>query len=318
MKCETAHEWIVAVAYGELEDHEAHELARHVEGCEGCLGEREQVEALLKLAGAHPVLEPDANLVARARMRLDEALDAMPARSWRERMLSVLRGGMAGLIASPVAAALLLVIGVSAGSFGGYTLAARRAAQAVAQQADDAGSGAREVANVSSITQRPNSEIVDVVFNESVPRHLTGSLDDPAIRQLLMMAAASQSPAKVRGDSVSLLASECKMGHSCQASGIRDALIVALRYDANADVREKALAGLEQYVEQDVRVRDAVLEAIMEDNDPQIRSASLGMLTPVEGDTTVRQVLHTVSTTDNNPQIRFVSRQLLSQVPEIQ
>ena len=320
MKCETAQEWIVASAYGELEDHEAHELERHVEGCDGCRGEREQVEALLKLAGAHPVVEPDANLVARARIRLDEALDAMPARSWQERMLSVLRGGLAGLIASPVAAALLLVIGLSAGSFGGYTLAARRAAQAqaVAQQSDDANGGATEVANVSSITQRPNSEIVDVVFNESVPRHVTGSLDDPSIRQLLMMAAASQSTAKVRGDSVSLLASECKIGHSCQASGIRDALIVALRYDANADVREKALAGLQPYVEQDVRVRDAVLEAIMEDNDPQIRTASLGMLTPVEGDTTVRQVLHTVSTTDNNPQIRVVSRQLLSQVPEIQ
>ena len=71
-------------------------------------------------------------------------------------------------------------------------------------------------------------------------------------------------------------------------------------------------------MEQDVRVRDAVLEAVMNDSDPRIRSASIGLLTPVEGDTTVRQVLHSVSTTDENPHIRFVSQQILNQVPEIQ
>ena len=151
-----------------------------------------------------------------------------------------------------------------------------------------------------------------------VPRHVTGSLDDPAIRHLLMMASENQSSARVRGDSVSLLASECKIGHSCQPEGIRDALIAALLYDASPTVREKALAGLQPYVEQDVRVRDAVLEALMNDNDPRIRSASIGMLTPVEGDTSVRQVLNTVSTSDDNPHIRYVSRQILNQVPEIQ
>jgi hypothetical protein len=330
MKCELAHEWIVAGAYGELEDERVHELDRHLEGCPACKGERDQVMALMTLAGALPVAEPDANLVARARLGLDDALDRLGPRSWRERMLGSMRNGLAGLIGSPVAAALVLVIGVGAGSFGGYTLAARRAAatpaaaqtavaaQQTAPAVEQKSGDVTQVASVSSITRRPNSEIVDVAFNESVPRHVTGSLDDPAIRQLLMMAAESQSSARVRGDSVSLLAEECKIGHSCQAAGIRDALLVALRYDANAAVREKALAGLEPYVEQDVRVRDAVLEAVMNDSDPRIRSASIGLLTPVEGDTTVRQVLHSVSTTDENPHIRFVSQQILNQVPEIQ
>ena len=327
MKCELAHEWIVAGAYGELEDEQLHELNRHLEGCAGCRGEREQLEALLTLAGALPVLEPEANLVARARMRLDEALDALPPRSWQARLMGSVRNGLAGMIGSPVAAALVLVVGVAAGSFGGYTLAARRAApvpvQPVAPEAarvepSAPAQQAVEISSVSSITRRPNSEIVDVTFKQTVPGHMTGSLDDPAVRQLLMQAAENQSSARVRGDSVSLLAAECKIGHSCQAAGIRDALIVALRYDASAEVREKALAGLEPYVEQDVRVRDAVLEAIMNDNDPRIRSTSIGMLRPVEGDTTVRQVLHSVSTTDDNPHIRFVSQQILDQVPEIQ
>jgi hypothetical protein len=122
----------------------------------------------------------------------------------------------------------------------------------------------------------------------------------------------------VRDDSVGLLAAECRAGHSCQAAGIRDALMVALRYDKNAGVRQKALEGLEPYVAEDVRVRDAVLEALLNDSDPRIRTAAVSILEPVEGDTSVRQVLHTVANSDQSPQIRTVSRQVLRREPEIQ
>jgi hypothetical protein len=114
------------------------------------------------------------------------------------------------------------------------------------------------------------------------------------------------------------MADECKAGHSCLAAGIRDALMVALRYDKNAGVREKALKGLEPYVAEDVRVRDAVLEALMNDGDPKIRTAAINILEPVDADTSVRQVLHSVANTDVNPYIRTVSREVLSREPEIQ
>ena len=81
---------------------------------------------------------------------------------------------------------------------------------------------------------------------------------------------------------------------------------------------QKALEGLEPYVAEDMRVRDAVLEALLNDSDPRIRAAAISMLEPVEADTSVRQVLSTVATSDHNPQIRNVSRQVLSRAPEIQ
>jgi len=174
------------------------------------------------------------------------------------------------------------------------------------------------IANVSSIVRQPGSEMVEVSYNQLVPGQIKGSLDDPAIRQLLMLASENSSSTGVRDDSVGLLAAECRAGHSCQAAGIRDALMVALRYDKNAGVREKALEGLEPYVAQDVRVRNAVLEALLDDNDPRIRTESINILEPVEGDTSVRQVLYSVSTSDDSPQIRNVSRQVLSRAPEIQ
>ena len=332
MKCDLAHERIVTAAYGELLDDELHELERHVSACPACQDEWQQVMALKVLAGALPVEDPEANLIARARLRLDEALDAIPPQHWYQRMAQQMRNSFATLQTAPVAGLLVLAIGAGAGGVGGArwtqrhssatvvtAAAAIPAPQGLPVQADDSAPTMASVSGISGITREPNSEIVDVSYNQVVPRHVQGSLDDPKIRQLLMLASGNASTsAQVRDDSVGLLAAECKAGHSCKPAGIRDALMAALLYDKNAGVREKALQGLEPYVAQDTRVRNAVLEALLNDSDPKIRTASISLLEPVEADTSVRQVLYSVSNSDDSPQIRNVSRQILSQVPEIQ
>ena len=335
MNCELAHERIVTAAYGELPDDQLHELERHLGDCGDCRKEREQLLAMKVLADALPLVEPGPNLVARSRLRLDEALDALPPLRWYERLAQKMMNNVASLQAAPVAAALLLVAGIGAGSLGGYEVAQNRTAHAAAAitatatihpsalpgaQADPAAAepAMANVASVSSVVREPGNEMVEVSYNQLVPRHIQGSLDDPAIRQLLMLATENSTSAGVRDDSVGLLAAECRAGHGCQGAGIRDALMVALRYDRNAGVREKALEGLEPYVAEDTRVRNAILEALLNDSDPRIRTESINLLEPVEGDTSVRQVLYSVSTSDDNPQIRNVSRQVLSRVPEIQ
>jgi hypothetical protein len=331
MNCEFAHEWIVTSAYGELADDKVHELQRHLSDCADCRKEQEQLLAMKVLADVLPVLEPGPNLVARSRLRLDEALDALPPMRWYERVMQRLLNSMASLQAAPVAAGLLLIAGIGAGSLGGYEFAQNRTAHAVANAPAVAANQPQgtnsiatvlpniaDIASVSSIIRKPGSDVVEVSYNQLVPQRIEGSLDSPEIRQLLMLATENSSPVGVHDDSVGLLAAECRAGHSCQAAGIRDALMVALRYDKNARVREKALEGLQPYVAEDVRVRNAVLEALLNDSDPRIRTESISLLEPVEADTSVRQVLYSVSTSDDNPQIRNVSRQVLSRVPEIQ
>ncbi len=325
MNCDLAHERIVTAAYGELSDELTHELERHFAACPQCQNEREQVLALKVLADAHAVVEPGPNFVARARLRLDEALDALPPKLWYERLGERILNNFATLQGAPAAAVLLLAAGAGVGILGGYQYAQSRAAHAASTQtaatkADSAASlpELANVAGVSSIVREPNSEMVDVGYNQLVPRQIEGSLDDPSIRQLLMLASEDATSPGVRNDSVALLAAECRAGHSCQPTGIREALMVALRYDRSPKVREKALEGLQPYVADDVRVRDAVLEAVLNDNDSAIRAAAIGLLEPVDADTSVRQVLYSVSNSDDNPQIRNVSREVLSRVPEIQ
>jgi hypothetical protein len=328
MNCEVAHERIVTAAYGELTDEEAHLLERHIANCPECQEEREQLLALKVLADALPVMEPEANLVARARLRLEEALDTLPPLRWYNRLSQQIRNSLASLMAAPVAVGLLLAVGAGVGSLGGFELARNRnerAATALAAtpvtlaqpQTEPTVPGA-EVDSISSIIRQPNSRMVEVHYNQVVPQQIKGSLDDPAIRQLLILGSENSTTAGVRDDSVSLLADECRAGRGCKAAGIRDALMVALRYDKSEGVREKALEGLEPYVAEDMSVRDAVLESLMNDDDARIRTAALDLLEPVGADTSVREVLHTVANSDQNPHIRTASKQVLSRMPEIQ
>ena len=178
------------------------------------------------------------------------------------------------------------------------------------------------IANVSSIVQTPNSELVQVKYNRVVPEVMQGSLDDPQIRQLLMLGMKAGTNEGVRTDSVGLLAGECRQGHSCdrteEGNGVRSALVVSLRYDKDASVRLKALGGLSRYVDKDQRVRDAVLESLMHDPSASVRKQAIALLEPVQTDSSVRQVLRTVATQDENPFIRTASYQALQGAADIQ
>ena len=239
----------------------------------------------------------------------------------------------AGLQAAPAAAALLLVAGVGLGSLGGYWFADRHTASALQVAASSIASEhadamlnplppvelaanpavPAEIASVSGVERQPNSNLVEVTYKQVEPMRLRGTLDDPKIRQLLMLASQNGASSNLRDDSIGLLAAECRSGHGCQGAGlkntdIRDVLMVSLRYDRSATVRHKALEGLQPFVSEDMQVRDAVLEALMNDPDAHIRSTAISMLEPVEADTSVRQVLSTVALSDQNSNIRTASR----------
>ncbi len=340
MNCTEFHEKVLLAAYGELPDDQAHALSLHLAGCSPCREEQEQLLALKTLSAAHPVLEPTPNLVARSRTRLEDALDALPPKRWYDRVADWMTRTAAGLQAAPVAACLLLVAGAGLGSLGGFEFSQRHAANGagaspsvptaevsapVTTPAPHAAGpvSTGEVASVSAIVRQPNSNLVEVSFNQVQPRRVKGTLEDPQIRQLLMLASQNAASPGVRDDSVGLLAAECRSGHGCQGKGvpntdIRDALMVSLRYDRSTTVRRKALDGLQPFVGEDMQVRNAVLEALLNDPDAQIRSAAITMLQPVEADTSVRQVLSTVALSDQNSHIRNASRLVLRRVSEIQ
>jgi hypothetical protein len=317
MNCEGAQENIVLAVYGELPDDRAHQLEQHLAQCDRCRQEMEALAGLQKAMSVLPMVEPSPSLLARTRLRLDEALDAMPHGGFFLRRWQSFRRGLGWLVSAPVMASALLLAGVAGGGWAGYRAGVHKGIQ-IASAAEQPQStpvladlDASQIAGVSSITLEPNTENVEVRFERVVPETAFGTLDDPQIRNLLLLGLHDGDNPSVHDDSVNLLAQECRNGHECTGGPIRNALMVALRYDKDSKVRSRALTGLEPYVAMDTRVRDAVLEALLNDSDPDIRSQAIEQLAPVAADSSVRDVLETVALEDQNPHIRTVSKQYL-------
>jgi hypothetical protein len=319
MKCETAQQNMIFAGYGELHDEQIDGLEEHLASCENCRAELESLRSLQESLALNPMVEPSPNLLAQSRMRLDDELDLMPAHGFLTHLRGLFFGSLANIRSSPALTVLLVGVGFFAGYFTlGYQNRHAPKQLVVTRLTNEANS---TIANVSGIVQTPDSEIVQVSYNRIVPETIQGSLDQPEIRRLLMKGSMDATTNGVRESSVSLLAHECRVGHRCVAGpvgpdgedgeGIRTSLLVSLRYDKNPVDRMAALQGLEPYIAQDKRVRNAVLEVLMHDPDLKVRAAGLHLLPPVESDSSVRQVLRRLSTEDDNPYIRTASFQAL-------
>ena len=320
MNCEIAQQNIVLAQYGELPDEFQFPLEQHLDSCEDCRREWKALIALNEELALVPMREPSPNLLAASRMRVDEALDAMPARSVTQRLWGNAFRWFGFLQSAPALATLLLGVGFLGGNF------LERYQAAHAKQVPGPvilTSGQGPIASVSGIEQTPNSELVRVNYNRLVPESVQGSLDDPQVRQLLMLGTKLATTNDVHAQSVDLLANECIAGHSCTADdsgagGIRTALLASLRADKSPAVRLKALQGLQPYVAEDEHVRDAVLDTLMHDKNADVRTQAISLLEPVQADSSVRQVLRTVSTQDVNPAIRNASFKALSSSSNIE
>lgn len=319
MKCEMARDNVILAYYGELPDELSGPLEQHLMTCGECKDELEILQGMETHLATLPVAEPTPNLLAQSRMRLDDALDAIPAHGFLTRFRTNFFIWMGHVRSAPALATLLVGVGFLGGNFLNRYQVANLP---VPHQGPIYTNPTQSViANVTGIDRTPDSELVQVHYNRMIPETAEGSLDSKEIRDLLMKATTSSAEG-VRANSVQLLASECKAGHECSAredgKGVRGALLVSLRYDKDAGVRLKALEGLESFIAQDQRVRDAVLEALAHDPDAQVRMAAVSLLTPVQHDSSVRQVLRTVSTQDENPNIRTVSFNTLQGSDSIQ
>ena len=137
-------------------------------------------------------------------MRLDEELDTIPPHGFLTRLRSNLYAWLGHLQSAPALATLLLGVGFLGGNFTyRYQVAHQPKLPGTVVLTDTANSA---IANITGIVQTPNSEIVQVNYNRVVPETVQGSLDDPAIRKLLLIGTKAAADNGVRTNSVSLLA----------------------------------------------------------------------------------------------------------------
>lgn len=308
MNCEWIKENAALYIYDELSDAERYEVEQHVGRCAACKQELAAAGEFKMTMSALAVAEPSPNLLAASRMRLQEALEtAQQSQGW-SRFAFDLAGWLQQVKLAPALTVALLIFGFAGGVMTTYTML-RRGPIAITPVQGPATDAA--IASISGITQEPGTNKVHINYSTLTPAQTEGSLDDPAIQQLLLFAARNNTNSGVRMDSVSLLTQKP------EDSKVREALIYALRYDKNVGVRLKSLEALKPYVTDDVRVRDAMLEALMGDSNPGVRTQALSVIKQVKQDASVRAVLMQLADKDPNNFIKNESKRVLAQAPEM-
>jgi len=308
MKCEWVKQNVLLYVYNELPDDARYELEQHLARCADCTAELKTTRKFHAMLSELPVEEPSPNLVAAARMRLQEGLETAEQDRFWHRLIFDPAAWLRQIRFAPALAAAIFIVGFAGGIGTTYKVlggsGASIAAVPVSVPAESS------ITGIQSISQDSGSNHISIKYNTVSTQEAQGSLNDQRIQQLLLFAARNNYNSGVRMDSVDLLTQEPNNTH------VREALIYALRYDSNPGVRLKALDGLGPYVKSDPRVRDAMLETLVQDANPGARNEALRLLEPVRADSSVRLVLQKLAQSDQNQYIRSQARIMLAQLPE--
>jgi hypothetical protein len=113
---------------------------------------------------------------------------------------------------------------------------------------------------------------IQIVLDETRQRVISGALDNPKFRGYLLSAAKDPADPGLRAESVEILNS------SAQFADVRDALVYALLHDQNAGVRLKVMQGLTPFAQQ-AEVRSAMTQVLLTDTNPGMRKQAIDLLT---------------------------------------
>jgi anti-sigma factor RsiW len=302
MNCDWVRENIALYLYNELADDAHHELEGHAERCPECAAELQAMRVFHGEMSELPQPEVTPNLLASARIQLSAALETVqPRRGWRWSLdpMALLRQ----MHFSPALATVIFIVGFGGGLGTMYRMSAALHGDALStEQQQDA-----SIAGIRNIVQEPGSDRVRIDYERALPQTIQGSVNDPQIQALLVMASRSTVNSGLRMDSVDLLRQKP------DDPAVRESLIYSLRSDSNPGVRLKAEEALMPMVKQDIRVRNAMLESLLNDNNPGVRAGALKALEAVRSDTSVKQALTQLAKEDPNEFIRQESSRVLAQ-----
>jgi hypothetical protein len=250
-----------------------------------------------------PQLEVTPNLLASARIQLSETLATVRQRKgWRWVMdpMALFRQ----VRFSPALATVIFMVGFGGGIGTMYRMSASLHGGASAERQE------ASIAGIRNIVQEPGSNQVRIDYERALPETVQGSVNDPQIQALLVMASRSTANSGLRMDSVDLLRQKP------DDPAVRESLVYSLQSDSNPGVRLKAEEALAPMVKQDIRVRNAMLESLLNDNNPGVRAGALKALNTVRADTSVRQALTQLAKEDPNEFIRQESSHILARASE--
>jgi HEAT repeat protein/putative zinc finger protein len=113
---------------------------------------------------------------------------------------------------------------------------------------------------------------VRIVLDQTNQREISGTLQDPNVRQWLLVAVQDPTDPGIRVDSVEMLGSQ-------DGAEVRNALLDRIVRDTNAAVRLKALDSVRRFAD-DPGTRNVLRSVLEHDPDPNVRLQAIDVLAP--------------------------------------
>jgi len=282
LNCTDARSQFALMLYGELSFDEEERVETHLDGCTECRAALANQKALHAALDAAEVTASPALL---ARCREDfagiltyaqpayaqptpaisqeaEVRDSGEKPGWWAEFLSSFKASRWRPAFVPAGALALLAVGFLSAQF--VPNLRTNADFSALNLADADGS---QIRNVS--TQQDGS--VEIVLDETRQRTVTGSMDDQAVRALLLAASKQSADPALRADSVAILVNRAG------SADVRDALLFALENDQSEGVRSKAMDGLKPYAS-DHAVQGALAQVLVRDGNRGMRTRAIDLL----------------------------------------
>ena len=305
MTCDSVLQIIPLYFYGELSPVEEDQLEQHLHECAACAREMDRQRTLAVMLDRRQAEVP-SGLLDECRADLMAAIqggagvsDKASTSPWRL-FLNALSHSFSGWVhyRQPVGAMALLAIGFFAARV--TTLITKPAAN----EAGLVSPADQSFATVRSIQPSPSGG-VQIAFDETNRRVISGPMENQRIRQLLLAATREDNPA-VRVESMDLL-----KGRS-SSMDVRDALLNAVAHDPNPGVRLKAVEGLKPLAgEPDVR--KVLAQVLLADDNSAVRMQVVDLLVEHRDDAIVG-VLQDLMQKENNSYVRLKSEKALKEM----
>jgi HEAT repeat protein/putative zinc finger protein len=302
MTCDLVLRSIPLYFYGELSPADEERVEEHLHTCRACAGEMDKQRALAAAldrdrADIPMLLLEDcrADLMAAIEGGAPREIAARTASPW-SLFLDAVAHSLSGLgrWQQPAGAVALLAMGF----FGA------RLVQPLI------GTGVREasvlpsdqiVHTIRSIQPEASGQ-VQINFDETQRRTVSGRMDDANIQRLLLAAARGENPA-MRVESVDLLKNRPA------SSEVRSALLNAAAHDPNPGVRLKAVEGLKPLAA-DPDIRKTLAQVLLKDDNPAVRMQVVDLLVEHHDDDIVG-VLQGLMQKEDNSYVRLKSEKAL-------
>jgi len=286
--------------YEELTEREQTELETHLQACGSCNDSFEQQKSF------HAALAEDAgpwnvpsDLLVESRRALANELDRLERKPWSKGWWRLPAFSFVVTPMRLLESTALLAVGLAVGVYLNTSILHPASPLTSGASSASSGSGFESVSNLRILNSDAATGNVELAGDMVRPLHFQGNVQDDTAQQLLVGALRDGRNASSRMSAVEVLS------RKPDDQRVKEALILALIEDDNAGVRIKALESLAPFATEDKDVQAAFLNVLANDPAAGIRRKAIDALKGLANDDSVARNVREATKNDDNAYIKI-------------